>query len=131
MDSARLQANIDYLLHNITAKLKSKSRAPLSFCFEHDCFRFLFGGKGTLSRDGKSFMLKKGDFLGCNFFNNWDQCLDRNGDGVIIQFPLRVTLVLSFSPSVTVFQDEKLVKQPRMPIEKLKIVFFRKPFSCI
>jgi len=82
-----LQENIDNLLLNLTSKLKSKSRAPVSFMFHHDCFnRYLFGDRGSKSRDGKAIMLNKEDFLRCNFFIGWDQSLDRNGDGVMIKF---------------------------------------------
>lgn len=129
INKARLQANIDSLCNNITVKLKSKSRAPHTFHFDHDCFRFLLGNKGHISRDGKAFMLGREDFCNCNFFSNWYQSLDKNGDGVVIQFPMRVGLVLSFSPSTTVCQDGMLIKQPRMPVEKLRIDFVGKPYS--
>jgi len=128
-----LQENIDNLLLNLTSKLKSKSRAPVSFMFHHDCFnRYLFGDRGSKSRDGKAIMLNKEDFLRCNFFIGWDQSLDRNGDGVMIKlFPVRVTLILSNSSSIMIFKDHKLSKLPRMPIEKLKVDFIREAFSCV
>lgn len=76
---ARLQENIDRLLLAITMKLKSKSRAPTVLSFHHDCYRFLFFGKGRPSKDGKSTMLEKDDFARCNFHDLWEQCLDKLG----------------------------------------------------
>ena len=34
-------------------------------------------------------MLEKNDFSICKFHEHWDQCLDKNGDGVRIQFPIK------------------------------------------
>ena len=81
---APLQDNIDHLHLAITSKLKSKSRGPSTLFFHHDCYRSLFQGKGRASRDCKSTMLEKQDFDWCNFHNMWDQCFDKNGDGVRI-----------------------------------------------
>ena len=128
---ARLQENIDQLRLAITSKLKSKSRGPLTLFFHHDCYRFLFLGKGRASEDGKSTMLEKHDFDHCNFHNSWDQCLDKNGDGVRIKFPIKVHVNLSWSPNISAVENGTLVNPPRMPLEKLTIDFVRQPFSIL
>lgn len=51
-----------------------------------DCFL----GPKAVSGDGKSKMLMKDDFAPCKFYDQWDQCLDGNGDGVRIKFPVKV-----------------------------------------
>lgn len=125
----RIQEHKDILLYNITVKLKSKSRSPHLFFFHHDIFRQFFFNKGTTSRDGKAVMLALTDFSHLKLPYSWDQSLDSNGDGVAIQFPVRMQLHLTWSPKLTVFQDGKLVTQPRMPLEKLSVQFICKPFS--
>ena len=95
------QENIDHLLLAITVKLKSKSRGVTALNFHHDCFLYLFFNKGRPSKDGKSTMLEKNDFALCNFHDLWNQCLDKNGDGVRIKFPLKVHLTLSWSPEIS------------------------------
>lgn len=128
---ARLQENIDFLLLAITSKLKSKLRGPSTLFFHHDCYRFLFQGKGRANKDGKSTMLEKQDFDQCNFDNLWDQCLDKNGDGVRIKFPIKLQLNLSWSPKITAVKNGTLVNPPRMPLEKLTIEFIHQPFSIL
>lgn len=75
-------------------KLKSKSRAATVLSFHHDCYRFLFFGKGRPSKDGKSTMLEKDDFARCNIHDLWEQCLDKLGDGVRIKFPVKIHITL-------------------------------------
>lgn len=127
--SKRLQSHVDFLSHNITLKLKSKSNSSLSFHFNHDCFRFLLGGKGRPTQDGKGVLLDKADFASLNLPLGWDQCLDKNGDGVAIQYPVRIDPHLSWSAQRLASYNGELVDKPRMPLEKLTIDFVRKPFS--
>ena len=68
-----------------------------------------------MSGDGKSKMLMKGDFAPCKFFDQWDQCLDSNGDGVRVKFLVEVHTVLSWSPTMSVFGDCGLTQVPQMP----------------
>lgn len=127
---ACLQENTDNLLMAIIAKLKSKSRGSTVFNFHHDCFRFLFGSKGRHSGDGKSMMLEREHFIMCNFPETWDQCLDKNRDGVKIKFPMKMCLTLSWSHRISAVQGV-LVNQPQMPLEKLTIDFVRQSFSVL
>ena len=46
--------------------------------FEHDCFRYLFNGKGRQSRDNKFILLEKDDFIKCRFMDNWDIVLEKS-----------------------------------------------------
>ena len=112
-------------------KLKSKARPPSSVSFHHDCYRHCFYGKGRLSQDGKSLFLDKQDFGEFNFFTGWDHCLDTNGDGIIIKYPIKIRSLLSWSPKVSVIQNGILTPAPRMPQEKLLVDFIRQPFSVL
>jgi len=127
----RLIQNIDGLMCGIEQKLKSKSRSPAVIAFQHDCFRKLFHGKGRTSRDKKAIMLHKNAFSEClDYFPQcWYQCLDKNGDGVEIEFPIRLQLHFSWSPKRRTCQNGVLTETRRMPLEKLSIDFLRKPFS--
>lgn len=127
----RLQENIDRLLLAITTKLKSKARGPTVLHFHHDCYRYLFYNKGRASKDGKATMLENNDFALCHFHELWDQCVDKNGDGVRIKFPVKVHLTLGWSPKIYGVQGGTVVTQPRMPVEKLMIDFVHQPFSIL
>ena len=129
----RLIFNVDALICAIGQKLKSKSRSPVVIAFQHDCFRKLFSGKGRISRDQKAVMLEKDDFpVSDNYFpQGWFQCLDKNGDGAEILFPIRLQTQLSWSTKRMHCQNGALVKSLRMPLEKLSIDFLRKPISML
>ena len=128
---SRLQENVDLLLQAITSNLKSKSRGLATFSFHHDCHRFLFKSKGRDSSDGKSRLLEKTDFDQCEFHSVWDQCLDKNGDGVRIKFPIKMHVYLGWSPTVRGVQDGVLVMSPKKSLEKVTIDFVRQPFSVV
>lgn len=111
------------MLLAIQTKLKSKARGPTTFHFHHDCYR--------VSGDGKSKMLMKDDFAPCKFYDQQDQCLDSNGDGVRIKFPVKVQPVLSWSPKMSVVGDCGLTQVPQMPNQKVTIDFVWQPFSIL
>ena len=64
-------------------------------------------------------MLETNDFATYNFHDLWEQCIDKNGDGVRIKFPLKMHLTLSWSPKIYEVQGGTVVMQPMMPVEKL------------
>lgn len=72
-----------------------------------------------MSGDGKSKMLMEGDFAPCTFFDQWDQCLDSNGDGVQVKFLVKLHTISSWSPKMSVFGDCGLTQVPQMPNEKM------------
>ena len=83
-----------------------------------------------MSGDGKSKMLMKGDFAPCTFFDQWDQCLDSNGDGVQVKFLVKLNTISSWSPKMSVFGDCGLTQVPQMPNEKM-IFDFVQPSSIL
>ncbi|XP_028412495.1 uncharacterized protein LOC114535332 [Dendronephthya gigantea] len=94
----RLQKNLDTLHVGILLKLKSRSKKNITIDFDHDCFRYIFNGKGKQSKDGKYLLLDKADFDRCKFDGNWDTVGDKIGDGVRVKYPIKVRTVLTKSP---------------------------------
>ena len=125
--------NIDAFIFAVGQKLKRKTRSPVVIAFQHDCFRKLFSGKGRISRDKRAVMLEKDDFCQCNnyFPQGWFRCLDKNGDGAEVLFPIRLQAHLSWSTKRLHCQNGVLVESQRMPLEKLSIDFLRKPVSIL
>ena len=76
-------------------------------------------------------LLVQYDFEDFKFFVGWDHCLDKNGDGVVIKFPVKIRTLLSWSPKVLIIQNGILRSAPRMPQEKLLVDFVRQPFSTL
>ena len=125
----RLGKNLDFLRVAITTKLKAKSNNKLVIDFEHDCFRYLFYGKGRTSRDNKYLLLEKNDFRKCRFVDNWDIVFDRIGDGVTVKYPVKVRVFLSKSPKSFNLVNGTLQASGQMLIEKLSIDFVRQPVT--
>ena len=60
--------------------------------FDHDCFRFLFYGKGREGREKGYTLLDKDDFKKCDLLENWDRVIDCNGDRVRVKYPFKIGL---------------------------------------
>ena len=95
----------------------------MTLFFHHECYWFLFQGKGWTSRSGKSIMLEKQDFEQWNFHNLWNQCFEENGNGARIRLPIKVRLNLSWSPKFSAVENGTLANPLRMPLEKLTADF--------
>lgn len=114
---------------SVLSKLKSRSRANVVLDFDHDCFRFLFHGKGRKGREKGYTLLDCNDFSGCQLPENWDMVCDCNGDGVKVKYPVKVRLFLARSPKTFSITDGQLQEDKRMLIEKLSIDFSRQPVT--
>ena len=97
-DAELVAAGVDVLHLAILEKLASRCTLQLAttICFWHDVFNYLFEGKGT--KINNYTMLEKGDFRRCAFPNEWDQLVDKLGDGVKIEFPVKFRLFISQGP---------------------------------
>ena len=62
VDKERLTRHVDNLRLSVLFKLRSKSRSNAILDFDHDCFRFLFYGKGRERREKGYTLLDKDDF---------------------------------------------------------------------
>ena len=76
-------------------------------------------------------MLEKDELSVCDnyFLHGWFQCLDKNGDGAEILYPIRLQTHLTWSTKRTHCQNGALVKSLRMTLEKLLIDFFKKAYE--
>ena len=76
----------------ILEHLNSKSSLSTFISFKYRHFSFLFKDKGQKSNDSGHILLEKEDFSRCHFPNQWDMIVDELGDGVEIDFPVKVRL---------------------------------------
>ena len=107
----------------ILEHLKSKSILPTVIAFKHAHFNFLFKNKGQKSNDSGYILLERADFQRCRFPDQWNMIIDRIGDGVKIDFPVKVRLFLSWSPRTHTLTGESIVPIPQYRPEKLSISF--------
>ena len=123
----RLQKNVDSFKVGMISKLRSNSRNNMIIDFGHDCFRYLFNGKGRQSKDKKYILLEKDDFSRCVLGYNWDIVLDIIGDGVMVKYPIKVRPLLTKSPKRFNIVNGTLQEGRRMLIEILSFDFIRQP----
>ena len=83
----------------------------------------MFKDKGRKSNDSGYILLEKQDFIRCHFPNGWHRLIDSIGDGVQIDFPVKVRLFLSWSPKTHSLTGESITPCPRYRPEKLSISF--------
>lgn len=104
-------------------QLKSISSLPTTVAFRHDVFNFLFRDRGTKSNHREHILLSKQEFDRCHFPLNWDRLVDSIGDGVKIDFPVKVRLFLSWSPKNHTLEGNSMRLLPRYRPEKLSLSF--------
>jgi hypothetical protein len=124
-----VSAGTDMLHIAILDNLKSKSVLPTVVNFRHDVFRYLFKDRGVESEDGRHLLLNRDDFSRCKLPQDWDQLLDRLGNGTKVEFPVKAKLFLSQSPKTHKVIGGKIVLMQRYQIEKLSINCKKQPFS--
>lgn len=124
-----ISSGIDALHAAILENLMSKSISPTVLCFRHDVFQYIFKDKGKQSGDGKHLMLEKTDFVRCSFPSCWDRLVDQLGDGVRVDFPVKVRLFLTQSPKNHTLTGGKITSLPRYYIEKLSLNCMKAAFS--
>lgn len=119
----------DSLACGILDQLKSKSMLPTIIPFCHDAFCYFFGGKGETSNEKGAVLLERPDFDNCKFPEDWDIIVDSIGDGLKIDFPVKLRPFLLWSPKTHMLKDGKVVVCPRYRPEKLSISICKTAFS--
>ena len=119
----RLSDGRDALHCAILEHLKSKSTLPSIIAFRHDVFNFLFRDRGTKSNERGHILLRKEDFDRCRFPLNWDRVVDGIGDGVQIDFPVKIRIFLSWGPKNHTLNGNSICSLPRYRPEKLSLSF--------
>ena len=79
-----------------------------------DVFNYLVEGKGR--KINNYTMLEKGDFRRCAFPSEWDQLVDKLGDGIKIDFPVKVRLFISQGPKSHTMTAGEIKEYPRSSV---------------
>ena len=97
---------------------------------DHDIFRYLFNGKGKPSNCRGAVLLDKKDFERMQLNESWWYCLNRNGEGSKVDFPLRAKAVLR-KPTAHFVLDKNnaFVKSPSFMLENVLFYLTKKPCS--
>ena len=93
MTTDKIRAVSEVLLWGILDHLKPKSSLPTVITFKHANFNFVIKNRGCTRNDSGAIHLERDDFKKCHFPN--EDCI---GDGVKIDFPVKVRLFLGWCP---------------------------------
>ena len=118
-----IQDNQDQLHQCVIEGLKSKAIAQtISINFRHDVYKYIFLEKGEKAVEKNWQLLENNYFMKCNFPQDWDKVLSKNGDGNRLRFPVKVRLFLSLSPKyLWVDNNNNVVEAPRSFSEKIHV----------
>ena len=129
ISSERLEAAAVNFTEAILGLLKCKAvRATYSteILLDHDIIRYLFRGRGKLSGDRISLLYEKEDFTRLCLPPFWYYYLNQLGQGVAVNFPIKLKSVLKMSRKRFIVSSGALVQATMSPIEKLIITINRK-----
>jgi len=116
-------------LEGVSSILKSKSVKSLhstDIRIDHDIMRYIFRGLGEVSADNHSMLYERADFDRFNLPPYWYYCLNEHGQGIAVDFPVKIRLMLSYTNTYYIVSSGKLQKTPISPIEKVLITLNRK-----
>ena len=127
MKQSRMQGmlwHVDYW-----SSLNPGVHSPLSSPFAMMYLDTFFGGKGEKSNERGAVLLQKPDFQACHFPENCDKIADSIGDGLKIDFLVKLWPFPSWSPKTYELRDGQVVTCPRYRPEKLSISLCKAAFS--
>lgn len=108
--------------------LKSYSYSPFYVDLDLNIWRYVSHNKGTPSEHHGHLLFQKYDFVNFKFLPQyWWYFEDKHGEGMAIDFPIKIKPVLSWSATHYFKKDGVLCKAPRFPVEKLCIEIAKKP----
>lgn len=113
----------------ILEHLKSRSILPTTIPLRHDVFNYFFKDKETKCNERGCILLGKSDFDLCCFPNNWDRIIDQIGDGVCIDFPVKIRAYLGWGPKNHTLDGNTILPLPRYRPEKISISFCKEACS--
>lgn len=103
-----------------------KATYSTEISLDHDIIRYVFGGRGKLSGDRISMLYEKEDFSRLCLPSFWHYYLNQLGQGVAVNFPVKLKSVLKMSRKRFIVSNGKLGQAPMSPVEKLVITINRK-----
>ena len=102
-----------------------KATYSTEILLDHDIIRYAFRGRGKLSGDRISMLYEK-DFSRLCLPSFWHYYLNQLGQGVAVNFPVKLKSVLKMSRKRFIVSNGKLGQAPMSPVEKLIITINRK-----
>lgn len=100
---------------------------PVTVNIDHDVWRYLMRGKGVPSNHVGYFLYDKHDFdRFASLPPHWDYCLDENGEGTRVDFPVKAKAVLAWSTKKCCVVGGELVTAPRVALEKVAVHIVKK-----
>lgn len=94
---------------------------------ELDIWRYVTHKKGKPSQHRGHFLFEKEDLSRLKLSMHWWYYMSEHGEGMAIDFPLKIKPVLSWSPSHYIVKQGIVCKAPRFPVEKLCITVIKRP----
>lgn len=85
---------------------------------DHDIMRYVFNGKGKESADKSHMLYEKDDFNRLKLPDFWYYYLNELGQGIAVNFPIKMKTVLSFTKKRYIVSNGLLKLAPSSPIEK-------------
>ena len=123
----RLQEAGYHFATGVLSALKSASVSPFYICMNLDVWRYISYRKGTASQHRGHVLYSKHDFARLTTLPEyWWYYLNQLGEGVAVDFPIKIKPVLTWSPVQHVKKAGKLVKASQFPIEKLCVTVVKR-----
>lgn len=94
-------------------------------------YKYLFNGRGRLSRQRHWTLFEAEDFSCCQLPDKWNYLINHHGDGVQMMFPVKMRMFLAHSPKNFRLEGSKWTEVPRHYIEKISILFVKVPYCYI
>lgn len=125
----RLTESSRHFATGILSGLKSGTNAPIYVLMDLDIWRYVTFRNGIPSEHRAHYLFEKEDFAKLKYLPpHWCYFLNEHGEGLAVDFPIKIKPVLSWSAAHYFKKDKKLCKAPRFPQEKLCTTFVKK--SC-
>ena len=124
----RLQSASASFLQGILSILKSnavKGTYSTDIRIDHDIIRYGFNGKGKKTADGAAMLYGKNYFTRFELPPYWYYYLNQLGEGIAVDFPVKVKTVLTYSRKRHMFTSIMQIA-PNFPVEKIVIYVNRK-----
>lgn len=125
--SAKLEEASRNFQSGIVAGLRSVRMAPVYVVMHLDVWRYVTRQKGVPSLHKGYTMYEHSDFARLTSLSpHWHYCLNADGEGAAIDFPLKAKPVLSWTAKHYYQYQGQLKLAPRVPIEKICIEFAKR-----
>ncbi|CAB3981177.1 Hypothetical predicted protein [Paramuricea clavata] len=121
---------VDRLRREILSCLKRKGpQQRISIDFRHDVYKFLFVGKGKQAEQRGYILFEENDFSKCRLPKYWNCLFDQHGDGIKINFPVKMRHFLARSRKSFVRKGGRM-EVPCALTEKISLTFVKVAFGC-